>query len=1494
MGLLLRRCAAAVVAAAILASPAPGAEPAPARPQAADLMKRGLYQDAIRVLQEEVKGQPEEACGEKFLMLGEAHYLLRMYNEARPYFVKAKRLVKDDAGQLLAEYRLACVAYRMGDNESALEKITAFVAKHPKDRRSGTLLLFKMKLLAARGKGAMPEIEAIHKQIRANERTYQDAVGVAADKALTDFYVEHGEEEKARQRYISTVHNFRNVIAEYAKDKRPVPEGLEQAHDQAAMQLGIISLKAKKLEEAARWLENVRYSPDLKREAKLLLAQAAYQKRDFDKAIWFLTHDAFIETVPPGTLRSDMYLLLGLAEKSRQNPNLNKVVEWLTRVERASAGFPQAQLALGELFREKALVDRAVSAYENAVASPKYEAQSLLALGELYVEQANATKEKARQDALFRKAAEALNTLTTKYPASQLAKDASKAVDALLARGFSVSVALSDQEMIRRWDQTAREKPGSAEAARSLINIIRLHHKTVLDAKNEKMVKAPNYAACAAACEKLLDERVYKGQDLTPEQAKDLRVEALYYRALCHLASATAKEATGAITPAFLKPASLDVALADLAQAKGLVNPKHLDIVKGIELALLEAQFKSGKPDLRKQAEARFAELVNEYGTDVRFQKLALDLAEWYREQGQFALAAREYKGIADRGASLTQDDRLKALYESGRLYSKAAFEIKNKPGEMRYGIYICPKEVLRLPELLKTHRPFQRKVQVKWPPQAKELSGEEALRLVSAAAEIPFVWSPEGGRDSVADYLKRKRVRFESLQGTAEEFIRQILDVQTHRLEFDIGLTGGKPTIEPKPPSADDPDAEPMQVIEIYDARLWAKRFRPLARDYGNWRHAHPKAAMLFHVVQRVEELSDTKVLYAEAMEKEHALGAEFAERAGKLYIVGGASLPRGGQSPRPQDGGLVADLHPDRNASCAEVLAALLASLDLRFRIVPRDRSAELYEDAKGSFNLIRQIDPKSRYGERALFQAAINFYHQEDFERMKLVLTDYLRLFDSPAHEHYHEACFWVGWVFEREKRYRDATRYYNRAAEECLVLFKPPSKEGPAGGTGVPPVAPPSPDTGKMPLPPKPSRDELKAQLSYDTRFALDEPINGAFKNHTLEKEFVDFLRLSANVTVRLDPSALGIQTPINRAPFKQVPVFTVLCDTLDELGLSFRVENANKEQAERAYHRMASAYKKDGLMDQALASCNVLLARYPKTSRKRDALKLKLDIYKGLKDYRNVLATLEVFKKELGDEIEAYKIDFEMACIYFDLCRYGEAAEHFKRSLAAAKDPRERVNIREGYARALFRKGDNAEALAQFQALTKEESEPLRLFVDRMMAWYLAAAVAKPPDAALPAEATPLIRTYEALPEAQRGQVPNNTLAKVTWVYYVSALLDLEQGQTARALRKLEAAGNSPDDWLAADAILRAGELYMTAKDFKKAKETLEYLLFTTKSAEAEVKATYALALCHQELGEAERAKERFERILQHFPDSAVAEKVRAASRVPRAEQKEKK
>ena len=1429
------RCAAIGAVMLGLACGVLGQKSAATGPAAGELMKRGLYKDAARVLLKEIRDIPEAKRGQKYLMLAESYYMLKEYGKSKPYFTMALKGASK-GGKVIAEYRLACLAYRLGEGDAG-KKIDAFVAAHASDRRAGTLLLFKMKLLGARGKSAQTEIETIHKRIYKSFRRTSQATGLAADKILTDFYVRHGMADLARQRYSSIVHGFRNVISQYAREKRPVPPGLEQAHDNAAMQLGIISLKAERFDEAVRWLENVRYNVELRRKSRLLLAQVAYRKRDFNRAIGYLTSEGFLDTVPAGTLRSDMHLLLGLCAKSKSQPDLNKAVGYFTEVRPGSKGHYQAQAALADLYRERGMVDRAIAAYEKAVVSPLYEAHGLFHLGMLHMSAADDVEDKRRKEALYRKAAERFSQLATKYPSSRLTKQSAASVEALLQKGYNVKVARTDEEMIRGWEQTVRNKKGASEAARALLNLARLHSKTLIEAKTRRYVKAPNYAACLAACGRLLNERDYAGKDLTPQQWKDMRGEALYYQGLCHLSSAgaAAEPARRGARPVWLTSPDIEQAIGDFGRAKGLADATRLDLVKNIDLALLEAMFKSDKPAHIETARARFAELANEYGTDVRFQKLAMDLAEWYRRQKRYAEAALEYKGISDRGTNLPREDRLKALFMAGKLYSMAAHEVRSVPGKVQYGVYIYPKEVVKLPDITKTYRPFQKRIGIIWPSRQKQIRGDEALKMISDASGMPLVWSPVQANDSVARYLANKRVVVERLSGTVESFLRQVLDFDAHVLAFDIGLTGGKPTIEIKPPDPDEPEREAViRTIEIYDRRRWAQRYRPMTRSYGSWRSAHGGGtAMLYNVVARIEAVSGTKVLWAPGVEKVDALSREYSEIPG---------------------------LGTDRSYSCAETLRRLLAPAELRYRIVPRDQSAELYGKAKDCFNEIRQIEPKSEYGEKSLFLLALNFHRQEDYERMQIVLKEYLKLFDGPEHEMYHEACFWVGWVFEHNRRYREACRYYGRAGEERLVIYKP------ARGRG------------KKPTP----RDGLKKQLSYDTLFALESPVSGVFKDFALEREFLEFVRLNANVDVRVDASAVAAEGAINRKPFAKVPLLDVICDTLDGLGLAVRVENVNAKVAEKAYYRQATAYKKDAMMPQALVSCNVLLGRFPATKRKRDALKLKLEIYKGLKDYRNVLATLETFKTELKGQIEAYKIDFEIARIYFDLCRYAESAKAFDKALAGATDGGERLKIREAYARALFRDEQFAEALAEYKTLSGQEPQPLRRFVADMMVWHLTNVREKRIGVDLPEDAAGFIRAYEKLSDEQRSVLSQDRLAKATWIYFVSALADLRDGRPDRTIKKLAAAGNSPDDWLAADAIYRLGLLHMRAKRYKEAKEQFEYLLFTTKSAEAEVKGTYALGVCYQRLGDEGRARKRFDQLLKRFPDSSYAKRVPAA------------
>ena len=64
-----RRHVAAFSLAALVCSAAIAQDAVPTRPAAPQLMKRGLYKDAIRVLLKEVQRLDEAECGKQFLML---------------------------------------------------------------------------------------------------------------------------------------------------------------------------------------------------------------------------------------------------------------------------------------------------------------------------------------------------------------------------------------------------------------------------------------------------------------------------------------------------------------------------------------------------------------------------------------------------------------------------------------------------------------------------------------------------------------------------------------------------------------------------------------------------------------------------------------------------------------------------------------------------------------------------------------------------------------------------------------------------------------------------------------------------------------------------------------------------------------------------------------------------------------------------------------------------------------------------------------------------------------------------------------------------------------------------------------------------------------------------------------------------------------------------------------------------------------------------------
>ena len=1417
---------ASLFVALVFAGGAQGAAPS----RAANLMKRRLYPQAIKALLEELNGVPEDAAGVQQLRLGECYYLQGKYAEARPWYAKAQRNLPPGKNAIIAEYRLACIGYRLNDAAAAVKATQSFIKKYPNDRRGGTLLLFQMKALAKQGRRATAAVESTRRAISAGAGKYGSAANMAADKILTDFYLKNGGRDKAINGYMNIVNNFRKVSAEYASSGRAVPAELEEARDYAAMQLAGIAIKGKRHQEAIKWLDSIRFDQKLIHQARLLLAQIAYEKRDYEKAKSYLLGGKFIESVPPGHVRSDMYLLLGFCAKMDRHPTMEKVLGFFGKVDPGTKGYPQSRMGMGDTAEKWRRPDLAVKYFEQACVAAKYEPEARSRLGRLYMQLAEKQKDAAKREDLYRKAGDHFSKLTKKYPSSQFAKAASEPIKELIAKGLDVKLAISDEDVIKQWQKVVDANPGTPESARALINIARMHQKPIIDEKTEKFVKAPNFEACLHACDALLNAGVYTGKGLSPKFWHDVQTEALYYRGLCRVSSIGQKVSSDTNNPAiprYIRDVKAVDAMVDLRRAQKMVDPKQRELAKNIEIVLLEAMFKSDDEADRKAAEKRFNELIEKYGREPRFQKLAVDLAKWHHEQGNYVIAARLYRGVADRGGvDLAQEDITRLLFMSGKLYSKAAYDSANKKTARRYAIYVYPREVIQFAGLINTHKPFQKAIRGDW--SEAEITAEEALFKVSKLSGIPFVWSRRSGQGSIADYLRTKKLKLTRKDGTVQDFLKEILDLEKHDLAFDIGLTGAGPTI--KPDDADDAsieEKETRKIIEIYAKNDEFTRYVPMTKPYGAWSQTHKGTTMMFSIMKRIEQLSGTKARYAEGVNREDVLAAEYDELPG---------------------------MDSSKSYSCAETLEALLDAQGLAHKMVQRDLSAELYEKAKDCFNEIRKIDPKSPEGEQSLFLLALNYYQQENYERMKIVLQNYLKVFDTPAFDHYHQACFWVGWTLEQEKRFRDAWRYYNRAADEELVVYMPE-------------------DGSALPEP-----EELRAKMSYDSDFSLQETVTGMFTNYSLEGAFLDFVRVNSGVDVRMDPTALGLVTNKIRRTFREKTVFDLLYDVLKEQKMTFRVENVDKKTAEKAYYRMAYCYKQEGLNEQALSSCTVLLDRYPKTSRRRRAIKMKLDVYKALKDYGNVLKTLMTLKGELGEE--AFKIDYEIAWVYLDLCRYEESIRHFKTALNASTDPSERVKIRDGYARALLKAGKHAEALSQYRALLKEEPGALRKFIDEMLVWYLERATGQKQTDDLPPEASRIIKEYEALDEEQLSRLTRSALAKVTWIYYVTALVDLKRNDPDRALAKFDAAGNSPDDSLAADAIHETGSIHMKAKRFEAARESFEYLLFSTKAAEAEVKAIYNLALCYRELGDEAKAEGRFNRLLKKFPDSSYAAMVK--------------
>ena len=261
----------------------------------------------------------------------------------------------------------------------------------------------------------------------------------------------------------------------------------------------------------------------------------------------------------------------------------------------------------------------------------------------------------------------------------------------------------------------------------------------------------------------------------------------------------------------------------------------------------------------------------------------------------------------------------------------------------------------------------------------------------------------------------------------------------------------------------------------------------------------------------------------------------------------------------------------------------------------------------------------------------------------------------------------------------------------------------------------------------------------------------------------------------------------------------------------------------------------------------------------------------------------MLATLEELKTAAAGKVEPFLLDYEMGRVYFDLCSYTNAAACFERSLAGTRDPEEWVKIREALAQTYLRLGNRErDALTLYRQSLQYETSPLRQSIYAMMIHWLDFATSRPPRAPkpLPPNEAEFMGTYERATDAERARMDPNDLARATWVYYTLGMEDLVETNTVSALVKFDAASNSPDSFLAGEALYQSSLIYADRSDYQKARECLEHLLFTTKAVEPTVKATYELARCLKAIGESVAAARRLKELVARYPGSPYADLAR--------------
>lgn len=1414
---------------------------------ASKLMDSGLYTEAAKGLMKAVERQGDDASAAELRMLGECYYQIKDFANARTYYTRALPRQTSQKGKIVCESRLAIVNYRLGDMSGAEERITDFIRKYPEDERVGTLSAIRLRIIQDSG---LPRAEKIAKMQEMYDRMIVDKEKtgyynvVLAAQALGGLYIEAGAEDRAAALFVTAVHQMRSLIAaEKAKKLEPSPD-LKQGADGMSLQLAKMYMGQKNWAEAQKWLENVSYNEDMVAQAKYLLAQIYYRNKNYVDAGYMLSDDV-LSKVPDGETKYSMYLLAAVCHREMKPPNLERAKDCLKQIPATSASYAQAQCELGNIYRDQKDMEHAEEHYLAAVKDPQFEPMARFNLGAIAKERGDAIKgmadaDKKRREGFYKKAGENLQVLMQKYPITDLAKQAKSLVTALQNQGVVVVTESSDEERIAAWEKQIKEKPNSYEAGQAMLAMAQNYARTVLDPRTRVVTKAPNWEASAQAVMPLVQSQTaYAG--LTPERWREMRRRALYMLARAELGSlppaASSRRLRAQVEPTRLAAGgSTERALKYLAEAQSLLPDQGAgDDARDIEYATIEAMLKSEDKAVREKGEKRYADREPRYGNDPVFQQLAVITADWLDDHGFHELAARTYRTVA-RKTNMDRDNVQQLLRLAGMSYGRGGrLLIENRDKSASIAFQLQPRSVIKTG----TGNPalkapvFQLTKRILWEQEGPDLSAAAALTRVSREFEVPFVWSPEEAPGSIATYLKQTiipRAKLKTWREAASlsKILGDILDMTQCDVDFDLGVSGGAPTFKPKGDAG--PGTVENPTIEIFMRNR--ERFAALARPYGSFASVHGNSTMLFGIFKRVEELTGGRMIWGEGVQKDEVLSAEFRQ---------------------------IPSVPVNENTTCRNVLDQIMPAVGLQYKVVAQDNGREMIQESIKCFDELRRFGADSLYAEDATFNIAVNLYILKDYGKMMLLLREYLKTYDNPSFAHYYDVCFWLGRLFEIEHKYREAVKYYSMAAEEKVVLYRP--------AVGAP----------------LPSLDDVKKRLSSDTLVSLSRKVSGIFTNVSLQTGFRTFVRSRTNIELSLDPSAQTIELPIDKPEFVGVPCIDLIYDVMVALGLDLRTENGDKDAAEKAYYRLAVVYKEDSLMREALENLQTLLTRFPNTPRTVDALNLKLEILKGLRDYDQVLATLDQLQVVAAGKIEERKLDYERGRIYFDLCSYTNAETYFAKALSASKDTDEWVLMREAMAQTCLRQsGRERDALTYYRDNRQYETSALRQSIYAMMIHWLEYAISQPPRTrkSLPPQEAEFIALYEKLTDAQRAEMGQGELARATWIYYALAMEDMVDGKSDAALTKLDAASESPDNALAGEALYQSALIYQGKGDIPKAKECLEQLLFTTRTVEPIVKATYELARCLKALNDNDGAFARMREVVARYGASPYAERIR--------------